>query len=337
MKRPSVIWAACLAVPLLGSLPAAAAGSVYGPVSGFVMDARSHSIRPINGFPGSATLGTALSFPLPASLLAAAPGSDYALVTDLHGDGRALLARGLTSGAPVVAPLADSIVASQTRIAASGTAAVLYSQPEARLQFWSGLPAQPIAAAPVDASELSGGLAAMAVDAAGRVALLIAGDGGIYWAAANGTGLHFIVRLAGASSASILPDGQDAMVGNRETGDVVLIRNFTSSGAVTPLTGARDGIRSAVAVAALSNSEGGIVDGAGRLAAVSFDSGAVSWMPLAGTADRIDALSPGIFLLNQTQTGPLFLLDVTQGRTIYFVPAGNSDSSLQRGRETWKH
>jgi hypothetical protein len=334
------IWQrlAMAAPAVAGLLAAAPANGIGGPVSGFVMDGRNRVLRPINGLPGSATLGAAVPLPFSAGLAAVATGLDYALITDAHGAGAPLLARGLASGAPAATPLPGGIATSAAVLSSSGTAAVLYSKADARLQFVSGLPTQPQAGNPVDLSELNGGVSALAVDSAGRTALLIAGDGSIYRAGADGQGPSFIVRAAGASSVSIFPNGQDAVVGNRDTGDVLLIRGFAGAASVSTITGAGAGIASATAVQALSDHEAGIVDGAGRLAIVDIDTSAVSWINLAGKADRIEPVDRNLLLLNHLGSGPLLLLDLTNGRTAYFVPteaATNLDT--HRGNDIWKH
>lgn len=329
----------CVALPAAGGLLAAApANGIGGPVSGYVLDGRSHGLRPINGFPGSATLGAPLPLPFSAGLAAVAAGQDFAIAIDAHGGGQPLLVRGLASGIPTVSPIANGIVTSEAVLAAAGTAAVLYSKADARLQFVSGLPAQPQAGDPIDLGSLSGGVAAMALDSTGRSALLIAGDGGIYRAGADGQGPQFLVRAPGAASVSILPNGQDAVIGNRDTGDVLLIRGFAGAAAVSTVTGAGAGIASATAVQALSDHDAAIVDGAGRLAVADLDTSAVTWIGLAGKADRIELLNGNLLLLNHPGSGPLLLLDLTNGRTAYFVPSDEATYfEPHKGTDLWKH
>ena len=320
-----------------GVLTAAPANGIGGPVSGFVFDGRSHALRPINGFPGSATIGAPLTLPFSAGLAVFATSLDYAIITDAHGTGEPFLVRGLASGAATVTPLANGIVSSMVVLAASGSAAALYSQPNARLQFISGLPAQPQAGSPVDVSSLNAGVSSLAVDPAGRSALLITGDGSIYWTGVNGQGPQFVLRAAGASSVSILPNGQDAVVGNRDTGEVLLIRGFADAASVSTLTGAGAGITSAAAVQALSNHDAAIVDGTGRLAIADLDTSAVTWMGLAGKADRIEQ-DGNLLLLNHPGNGPLLLLDLTNGRTTYFVPSDQpTNFEAHKGTDLWKH
>jgi hypothetical protein len=340
MKRSTwqkiALWLAAPAAA--GLLSAAPANGIGGPVSGFVVDGRSHLLRPINGLPGSSVLGTPITLPFSAGLAAPAPGLDYAIVTDVHGTGEPFVAQGLASGAPAVTPLARGIAITAAFVAGSGTSAVLYSQPNALLQFVSGLPAQPQAGDPMDLSGLSGGLSALAVDSTGRTALLISGDGGIYRAGSDGQGPRFIVRAAGASSISLLPNGQDAVIGNRDTGEVLLIRGFDGAATVSTLAGDGAGIGSAIAVRALSDQAAGIVNAAGRFAIVDLDTSTVTWMELAGRADRIEPVDRNLFLLNHPGAGPLFLLDLTNGRTTYFIPPDDATTfETHRGKDIWKH
>jgi hypothetical protein len=329
----------CLAAQTVACLLAAApANGVGGPISGFVPDGRSHTLRPINGFPGSATLGTPVSLPFSAGVAAISTGLDYAIVTDAHGTGDPYLARGLASGTPTVTRLAGGIAATHALVAGSGTAAVLYSQGGARLQFVSGLPAQPQPGDPVDLSALNGGVAALAVDSTGRTVLLIAADGGIYQVGTDGQGPRFIVRAAGASAVSLLPNGQDALIASQSTGDILLIRGFAGAATVSTLTGAGAGIASATAVQALSDHQAAVVDGAGRLALVDLDTAAVTWMGLAGKADRIELLANNLFLLNHPGSGPLLLLDPANGGSAFFVPAeAANDFEQHKGKDLWKH
>lgn len=336
MSSRTMLLAACAAAPLLlAPLPAAPANGIGGPVSGFVVDGRSRHLRPINGLPGSATLGAPVQLPFAAGLAVVATGKDYAIVTDAHGTGEPFLARGLASGTPTVAPISGAIAVTQALLADSGTAAALYSQAAGRLQFLSGLPDQPQAGDPLDLGPMNSTVAAMALDSAGRTALLVAADGGIYWA--NAQGLHFIVSAPGTSSVSFLPNGQDAVVGNRQTGDVLLIRGFSGSAAVSTLAGAGNGITSALAVRGLNDHEAGVVNADGRLAVVNLDNSAVSWVDLAGKADRFEAVDSDLLVLNHPGTDPLLLLDLTQGRSTYFVPPDpTSNSELHKGKDLWK-
>jgi hypothetical protein len=296
-------------------------GGIGGPVTGFVVDGHIHSIRPINGIPGAAQLGGAVQLPFAVGLAAISTTQDYALVTAFRKGGSPVLARGLRSGAPQTSAIDGAIAASGMMLAASGTTAAVYSNGAGKLQFITGLPASPVAHDPVDISTLNGGVAAMAVDTAGVNALLVAGDGNIYWAAGQGArGLNWVARVPGASSASLLPSGDDAVVGSAETGDVILLHGLNGSLTIRKMAGASNGINSARALQAISDREIGVVDGDGRLGTIDVESGTTAWIALAGAAEGFESLGSNLLLLNHAGPAPLLLFDMAQGHATYFVP-----------------
>jgi hypothetical protein len=318
--KPLLIGFACAALT--------SGAGINGPVSGFVLDSGAHALRPVNGMPGSAVQGAPLPLPFAVGIAAVSARLDYALVTDASGDGTPSLVLGLRDGAPQIAAIGGAIPCDGIVLTDSGNTAVLYSNASSRLQFLTGLPGQPQAADPVDISAVSGGIAALALDRDGQNALLAAGDGTISWLAAR-TAVNPIAQVPGAGTAAFLANGKDAVVGSKTTGDVLLFRDPGGSLTISTLTGIKDGISSAVAVRAISSSEVAVVEGGGRVAAVDVDSATVRWIDLAGTADRLEPLANGLVALNPAGPQALFVLDISQGRTAYFVPPVASDSQVQ--------
>ncbi len=317
---------------ILSSACLLGAAGIGGPVSGYVLDHAGLSLRPINGLPGSAVLGGPLPLPFAVGVAAASVPLDYALLAGPRG-GDVWLATGLRSGQPAVAPLAGSIAASQIVLSGSGAVALLYSDRSHRLQFVSGLPAQPLAAAPIDVSQ-AGSLAALASDGPGSNALLLAADGSLYIVPAGASGPRFIAAIPGASSLAILSDGSDAVVGSAATGDVLLVQNFAAAAAISTLAGASQGIASARDVAAVDAHHAAVIDGSGRLAVLDLDTATVAWVALVGPADRFNSLDTGLLLLNQPGPQALLLLTSAQGGTAFFIPPGaNSDS--RQGTAIW--
>jgi hypothetical protein len=305
-----------ISIVAVAQLPAA---DINGPVSGFILDRRVHALRPVNGLPGSATQGNPLRLRFAVGLAAISARLDYALVTDAAGDGTPKVALGLRNGAPQFTAVDSAISADRIVLSDSGDVAALYSNRSSRLQFITGLPAQPQAGDPIDTSSLASGLAALALDPQGLNALAAAGDGGIYWIGRR-TAPKWIAQMPGAASAAFLANGTDAVIGSRSSGDVLLFRDPGGSLSISTLTGARDGISSAVAVRPIGDSEVAVVDGTGRVAAVDVNSSTINWVALAGAADRLETLGGGLLVLNETGSQPLLLLDTSQGRAAYFVP-----------------
>jgi hypothetical protein len=313
----------------------AAGAGINGPVSGFVLDGAAHAIRPVNGMPGSALQGAPLPLPFSVGLAAISARLDYALVTDTGGDGTPVVALGLRGGTPQIAAIEGAIPADGIVLSDSGDTAALYSNGSARLQFLTGLPGEPRAGDPIDIRSVAGGVAALALDPQGRNALLAAGDGGIYWVSGR-TALNWIAQVPGAGSAAFLTNGSDAVVGSRTSGDVLLLHDPGGSLSISTLTGARDGISSAVAVRPVYGSEVAVVDGTGRLAAVDVNSSTVTWIDLSGAADRLETLGGGLLVLNSTGPQPLLVLDISQGRTAYFIPPA-AGSGLQEQKRVPLH
>ncbi len=312
---------------LAAALGSAQASDIGGPVAGYTIDGRSHSIRMIEGIPGAARLGAPLSLPFAIGTAAVSAQRDYALVTDVNGDGHLVLARGLRSGAPRTSALAGAIAPAGISLSDSGAVAVLYGNAPAKVQFVTGLPDAPQALDPIDIAMLNGGVLALAADSAGRSALLAAADGGIY--RTDGRSIQWVVRIPGAASVAFLPNGDDAVVAST-AGEVLLLHGLSGTLSVRAVANASNGIQSARAVRALSDREIAVVDGAGGLAAIDLENSSVEWIGLAGAAGRIVPLDRNLLLLNEVGPQPLLLLDTTNGRAPYFVPADRNAGSHRK-------
>jgi hypothetical protein len=319
-------WIVSLA--LAAATPALAndGGGVGGPISGFVLDGRSNALRAIEGLPGAARLGAAVRLPFAVAIAAVAVRQDYALVIPASGQPRAMLARGLRSGAPETLPLDGAVEPSAIAIASSGTVAVLHSRAAHKLQFVVGLPAAPRALDPVDTSALDGEGVALAIDANGSDALLAAADGQIYRASRGAAALTRIARLRGAASLSMLPDRDAAVALSAESGEIVLLDGLTGGAlSIRTVAGPLQGIPHPRAVQTLdSRSIGVIADG--RLAAVDLETGTVDWIDVAAAAESFEPMDRHLFVLNRAGTQPLLLLDAARGRSTWFVPPDRSPS-----------
>ena len=79
-----------------------------GPVMGYVLDATTQAIRPVNGIPGSSVLGQPLALPFPVAAAAFSPRGDFALVTSASDDHTTQVLRNL-GGAPHIDPIEGGI------------------------------------------------------------------------------------------------------------------------------------------------------------------------------------------------------------------------------------
>ena len=301
---------------------AADRGTVTGPVAGYVLDARSRSLRPVNGIPGGATLGDPLRLAFRLNLAAVSAENDYAVATAFRSGRTAMLLRGLSSGDPQIVPLDGAIEATALELSDGGSVVLLSSAVEGKLQLIRGLPNQPEALAAADVSDW-GGLAAAAVDPSGTLVTAAAVDGSIYVLRVRGTSLgepEWIGRVPGAAAVSFIgTDG--AAVASATTGDVMLFRGLGGALTVSRAAGAGDGIQSAIALRYAGGQELCVVEGStGKAAMIDLASPAVRWLEPAGQASRCDRLSNSVLALNQAGREPLLLLDTSAAPQIFFVP-----------------
>jgi hypothetical protein len=160
------------------SLGVASAQSLSGPVEGFVFDDPTQSLRAVNGFPGSATLGSALLSEV--TFGSVAPYKNYAIAVQ---SGHTLFLSALGSGHLTTVKLVgvvgepDGIVWS-----ADSSVAVLYSSSGNWIQTVSGLPKTPHVNSHLSLSSLGGTLADVATDADGKkIAIAMRGSrGGVF-------------------------------------------------------------------------------------------------------------------------------------------------------------
>ena len=98
----------CLALACLTAAAAVAfaAEPLGGPVAGYVFDRGIKGIRPINGIPGSAMLGDALSLPVDLDSAVFTGAAGFALARSSGPDRKLWVVQGLGSGQPVFTPVA---------------------------------------------------------------------------------------------------------------------------------------------------------------------------------------------------------------------------------------
>jgi hypothetical protein len=296
------------------SLAAAAdTGGLAGPVAGVFFDRRAAALRPIEGLPGAARFGVPLPLPFAISLAAVASGRDFALA--VPDSGGVVLVRGLRAATPEVVELPGALRPSSLSIAASGEAAVLYSDSERRLQFVQGLPAAARVLDPVAVDSL----AAVALDSSGATALLAAPDGRIYRVSAGADPVS-VTRLAGASSLAFVPGRDAALAASAETGEILLLDSLLGALSIRSIASPLAGVASVRAVRALDSRTAAVISADGRLAALDFEAGSLEWIPLAADAEDFDPIDRSLFVLNSAADAPLVLLDAARGRAAWFVP-----------------
>lgn len=337
----SVLMIACAAISLQGQ------NTFSGPVSGYVFDTASNSIRAVQGVPGAASL-------------MAAVGPSWDFVSVAPNGTRALASSGLSlSLIPDLSQPASSQVIAQipggvSRIAWStdSSTAAVWAQAAGLLQRITNLDSTPAIHAPVDLTVLAGVLSGWAIGPDGRyLALSSAGTNTIYLsdqdAAPAGIG-----TISEPGAIAFSPDGSSLFVfdGARDQVDVLSLPSGAVTGNLDAASfSAREMNHRAAAgrdaeLAARRPTADGVRDLAPsadgtRLYAIgganlcSWD--LTTWQiqscsNLNVSPTSFQAMPGGIFLLNYARsTGmPLWVLDGKAGK-LYFIPTGNAaDASL---------
>src|SRR5215472_541278 len=179
------------------------AQSLSAPVAGFIFDSPTQSLRAVNGFPGSATLGPPLlndvefGSPAPHQKYALAFRSGHALVANLGGTAATTVAISGVFGRP-----------EDARWSEDGTHVTIFSRSAGWIQTISGMPHTPHANSHVILSALEGSLTTIAVDKPGKqIAIAMSGtSGGVYL---NTQTQHFVplAKMANPIALSFSDDG----------------------------------------------------------------------------------------------------------------------------------
>src|SRR5580692_3342337 len=143
---------------------AAPAQSLSGPVEGFIYDASTHSLRAVDGLPGSATFGPVILSDV--GFGSVAPSKNYAIAFQ---GGHALFVSGLGSAHVSTSPIPDVFGQPEGAVWSSDSSvAVLYSRSGNWIQKLAGMPKTPRSNPNLNLKALDGSLSAIAVDADGK-------------------------------------------------------------------------------------------------------------------------------------------------------------------------
>jgi hypothetical protein len=306
------------------------APGLRGPILGYVLDAQAQAIRPVNGIPGSSSLGRPLALPFPVAAAALSPRGDFALTVSASDDHTAYLLRNL-GGAPNVNYIGiEGAISGADRIFlnADASAAAMLVSDTRQLQVLRGLPDAPRAGPALDLSSIPGTIAALAIASAGSNVLIAAsaGHGALYLASA---GEQIRPRLIGSfgspSALTLLNNDQDVIVADVAVNELTLLRNFAGVPESFRLAGVRDGISGP---AGLGISADGtrlyIANGGSRTLDIwSFALQAIeASFPLdARPTQLVPFQGSSTFVLNNAGEHPLLLLDTAADPAVYFVPA----------------
>jgi hypothetical protein len=303
-------WAISLFLILAAGL-AAQEVRLAGPVSGFVADPQTRSLRAVAGVPGAAYVGDAVL-------------SDVEIAAAAPRGGRVLAARGgqlcaiqdLSAESPECAPL-EGAIADVDRVVWAGDAAWVVSSTGRRAQLWKDWSG---AAATVDLGEM-GRIVSLAGTA--EAAAAATSDGAIYLIE-TGSAPRLLARVGRAGGISVA--GTDLLITDRDAGQVLRIRNFAEGGAPELLAGAGHGLEDPVGAVV----DGGrlyVASGAGRAVSV-FEYPSMEFVTRLAVdfePARLELLAGKLYLLNLAEGGEtLQVLQAGDEPAVFFVPAGRA-------------
>jgi hypothetical protein len=321
-----------LLISLVAGLAAGADSSVptqlRGPVLGYVLDARSQSVRPINGIPGAARIADPLPVPFPVAAAAFSSRSDFAVLVSADEDRGVFLLKD-AGATPSLEPLVGGIAAvDRIALNAADSAAALYSAATRQLQIVRGLPADPQAGPALDLSSLPGAVTALALDRAASGALVAVSEGGrgaLYRITEGPEPVTRILSdLAAPSAIALLNQDRGAVIADAAFHEVILLWDFAAGPEMVRLAGERDGISRPIGLA-LSVDQRKLFIAAGdrKLHVFDLDTRVIeARFELDAVPTRLDRLQgASTFLINDAGDEPLLLFDTVESPAIYFVPA----------------
>jgi hypothetical protein len=315
--------------------------SLGGVVSGYVLDGRSATIRPVLGVPGAAYLGTALALPWGVTAAGVRGSRDVAVAISNEQPRRAYVLHnlaGIVSVVPLDGTLPDS---DRVFLSGDGSAAAIVSSAQQQLQVVTNLASAPAVSSAVPLA-LRGNITAVAVSSSG-CALAAGADthsgGQVVEVCASQPGVVIPIfdRDAFHPTAVAWLDSRSAAVADAASNQVLLFANLDGS-APTVLMDQSSGIDSPIGVTALDSSTLAVAltgdrertmprsgherCGCGVLMVARTDGSLPPrTVPLPIAPSQLDALdTPSILVLNALVDSPLLLVDTQQNYSAFFVP-----------------
>ena len=300
--------------------------SFRGVVSGYVLDARSNTVRPVLGIPGAAYLGSALPLPWGVTAAAIRGSRDVAVVISDEQPRRVYVLSGLSG--TVAAARLDAAMPDSDRVflSADGSTAAIVSTSQGQVQIAANLATAPAVSGPVPLG-LRGSIAAVAISNSGCALAAGADDrsGQVVELCAAKPGLVVLVfdRDGFRPTALTWLDNRKAAVADAASNQVLLFANM-DGGAPGVLLDHSSGIDSPVGLVAIDSSTVAVANaGAAALVVSSIDGSSPARtvsLPLAPS--KLEPLdTPSILVSNALLDFPLLLVDAHRDYGVFFVPS----------------
>lgn len=304
------------------ALACAQQGKVAGPVAGYVFDGVAHAVRPVLGIPGASIMGDALPLGYDAASATISPRADSAVV--IAADGSLHLLRLAAGQAAEISLNGATLKPDRTVYSPSGTAVALIAG--GRAQVFGGLPDAANLAGTMDLgsaqqSQMQTQVAARRSNSARAAAL--SDDGAVLLLSMNGAiqmiragGSPGTIAARNGDYVGFAPNSHDAAILDR-TQSLILIRSVDNAPTQQALA---QNLGAAAGLAFSADGKSLFVAGAQGVTVFDVASGASTAVACNCTATRLERMG-NVYRLNDTGSGPLWLLDPTGTPRIVFVPA----------------
>jgi hypothetical protein len=310
---------------LIGALTLTAQqATLSGPISGYVFDNATRSVRAIMGLPGAAYLGD----PLLAGLewASVAPSGEVALALK---DGKWYAIRGLAAWAHWTELEGSFPAPDRTAWSQDGNTAAVSTGAGGGLRFFRNLLGGPEA---VSGADLPGPVTALALEASGECAVAAVkaeAEGGVYLACPGATA-RLLAAVGDPAALVLARGGRDLFVADR-TGRILEIQDFREAARVMPFAEMPGSGWDPVGLAVSADQRFLWVAHRSERRLDSFDLDSRALAGQIGVEGEPVMLEPlavkSVFLLRSVGSAgePLLVLEAGAQPAVYFVPAGRGE------------
>ncbi len=314
---PLLLGALVLLVP---AYAAASALSLDAPVLGYVFDQETGELRRMDGFAGSARLGSPIDLGFPIMQAALAPDQRSAIVQD--DQGRMLLID-LAAAPPAVIALEGAMAADGAMFSPSGRRAALYASATGRLQLLDVSDGTAGLGREVDGLESIGGWAGFALSDSGTVLAASASEtGGALYMLRPDEMPQRVTSIERLGGLAFFPGSDDAVAADAGASEVLVLRSVSGAWHAMPVATAHDFVENPFAVQVTADGRFVALAVAGGVATIPLDGGVAQFTACACAPRSLAPLAGGNnFLLTDDTSSPLQVAALGDHSRVLFVPA----------------